>query len=57
MKPKIDVTYSAPSLPPTVISVLATKLIYSTEHNILWHTDPLLGNDGEICSYTTAVAK
>jgi hypothetical protein len=25
--------------------------------NILWHADPLLGNDLEISSYTTAVAR
>jgi hypothetical protein len=25
--------------------------------NILWHIDALLGNDGEMSSYTTAVAK
>jgi hypothetical protein len=24
---------------------------------ILWHADPLLGNDSEINNYTTAVAK
>jgi hypothetical protein len=24
---------------------------------ILWHVDPLLGNDREISSYTTAIAK
>jgi hypothetical protein len=24
---------------------------------ILWHVDPLLGNDCEISTYTTAVAK
>jgi hypothetical protein len=24
---------------------------------ILWHVDPLLGNDSEIIGYTTAVAK
>jgi hypothetical protein len=25
--------------------------------DIMWHVDPLLGNDLEISSYTTAVAK
>jgi hypothetical protein len=27
------------------------------EKNILWHVNPLLGNDHEISIYTTAVAR
>jgi hypothetical protein len=29
--------------------------IYTLKFNILWHVDPLLGNDYEISKYTTAV--
>jgi hypothetical protein len=31
--------------------------VYLVKMNILWNVDPLLGNDREISSYTTAVAK
>jgi hypothetical protein len=30
---------------------------YYERSYMLWHADPLLGNDREISSYTTAVAK
>jgi hypothetical protein len=31
--------------------------VISLKEGAMWHVDPLLGNNHEICNYTTAVAK
>jgi hypothetical protein len=41
------------------IEICCAVEIYITggKDNILWHVDPLLGNDCEISNYTTAVTR
>jgi hypothetical protein len=41
--------------PDSVASILHS--LSPSEGYILWHVDQLLGNDGEIRNYTTAVVK
>jgi hypothetical protein len=61
--PKMEVTHSS----ETSVGLHLTARRYMSEDEnltsynifltILWHVDPLLGNDLEISNYTTAVAK
>jgi hypothetical protein len=38
-------------------TVVWDEAVYFRRYTVLWHVDPLLGNDLEISSYTIAVAK
>jgi hypothetical protein len=43
----------------SILDFLARSLVAIVTHstNVFWHVDPLLGNNREISSYTTATAK
>jgi hypothetical protein len=44
-------------LNPMLTNRLLAKKLFPHFLYILWHVDPLLGNDGEIKDYTTAVTR
>jgi hypothetical protein len=40
-----------------VLLFIVLKYYYELKTDILWHVDPLLGNDRELSNYTTAFTK
>jgi hypothetical protein len=59
MQPQALVDYACTVLPVVLncIKEVCNGLKLSLATNVLWHADPLLDNDCEISTYTTAVAK